>query len=166
MMTKKITMLLTMFIFLGGIYAQDYEYIGAKKCKICHNKPEKGEQYKKWAEGPHAKAMEVLSETEAKDPKCLKCHSTAAAADQDLLTEYITVEEGVSCESCHGPGSVYKKIKIMKSREESVANGLVIPTEEVCVKCHNEESPNFKGFNFDEYFAKIAHSHPEGWDEE
>jgi hypothetical protein len=38
--------------------------------------------------------------------------------------------------------------------------GLVIPDEQVCIKCHNEESPDFKGFDFDEYFAKIAHPDP------
>ncbi|NOZ48159.1 MAG: cytochrome C554 [Chlorobi bacterium] len=166
MKTKMLFLMALSLILFSGVNAQDYEYIGAKKCKMCHNKPDKGEQYNKWAAGPHAKAMEVLNAEEAQDAKCLKCHSTAGAADEDMLTDYITVEEGVSCESCHGPGSVYKNLKIMKSREESMANGLILPTDEVCRKCHNEESPNFKGFNFEEYVAKIAHPYPEGWDEE
>lgn len=166
MLIKKISLIAALFLFIGTSFAQDYEYIGAKKCKMCHNKPEKGEQYKKWTESKHSKAMEVLSDAEKEDPNCTKCHSTAASVDEDLLTEYITVEEGVSCESCHGPGSVYKNIKIMKDREQSIANGLVLPTEEVCLKCHNDESPNFKGFNFEEYVAKISHAYPEGWDDE
>ena len=166
MMTKKITLLFTMLIFVLGLSAQDYEYIGAKKCKMCHNKAEKGEQYNKWLGNAHAKAMESLNAEEAKDPKCLKCHSTAGSVDADLLTDYITVEEGVSCESCHGPGSVYKNIKFMKNQELGLANGLILPTEEVCVKCHNDESPDFKGFNYEEYVAKIAHPYPEGWDAE
>jgi hypothetical protein len=29
------------------------------------------------------------------------------------------------------------------------------------MKCHNEESPTFAGFNFDESWAKIAHPVPE-----
>jgi len=137
----------------------EYEYIGAAKCKICHNSPTKGAQYKIWAASPHAKAMEVLSATEAKDPKCTKCHSTALAADPDLVAT-ITVKEGVSCESCHGPGSAYKVMSVMKSREKSMAKGLIIPDEKVCRKCHNEESPNFKGFDFKTYAAKIAHPIP------
>jgi len=162
MSTKKLFLFICSVFFIGSaLLAQDYEYIGAKKCKMCHNKVEKGEQYNKWVAGPHAKAMESLNSDEAKNPKCLKCHSTAGGGDQDLMTEYITVKEGVSCESCHGPGSVYKNLKIMKSREESIKNGLILPTKEVCVKCHNEESPNFKGFNFEEYTAKIAHPVPE-----
>ncbi|NOZ47587.1 MAG: cytochrome C554 [Chlorobi bacterium] len=144
-------------LYVSGLNAQDYEYIGVKKCKMCHNKEEKGNQYKIWSESKHAHAMEALNAEEAKDPKCLKCHSTAAGAPEDMLSDYITVEEGVSCESCHGPGSAYKSSKIMKDREEAIKNGLVIPTEEVCKKCHNEESPNYKGFDFKEYSAKIAH---------
>ena len=28
----------------------------------------------------------------------------------------------------------------------------------ICRKCHNEGSPNYKGFNYKEYSAKIAHN--------
>jgi len=140
--------------------AQDFEYIGAKKCKMCHNKKAKGEQYAVWLKGPHAKAMESLKGDEAKDPKCLKCHSTVGGVDPDLVPDGMTVKEGVSCETCHGPGSEYKGKKIMSSREESMKNGLILPTENVCKTCHNEESPDFKGFNFEEYVAKIKHMAP------
>lgn len=148
-------------LFLGGglLNAQEYEYIGAAKCKMCHNKPATGAQYKIWADGPHAKAMESLSAEEAKDPKCIKCHSTAATVDESLLAG-LKVEEGVSCESCHGPGSAYKTNTIMKDREKSIANGLIIPDEQLCRKCHNEESPTFKGFDYAEYVKKIAHPIP------
>jgi hypothetical protein len=90
---------------------------------------------------------------------CLKCHATFAEFDKSLH-QGIKLDEGVSCESCHGPGSVYKSMSIMKSREKSLANGLIIPTKEVCVKCHNEESPTFKGFNYEEYVARISHDDP------
>jgi hypothetical protein len=64
---------------------------------------------------------------------------------------------GVQCEACHGPGSEYKALTVMKSREKAVAAGLVIPTEKVCVGCHNAaKMPNFKGFNFAE-MSKKAH---------
>lgn len=160
MVAKRISLIVVIILFIGNLLAQDYEYIGAAKCKMCHNKAEKGEQYNKWKAGPHAKAMASLNDTEAKDSKCLKCHSTAKSVDEDLLTDFITVKEGVSCESCHGPGSVYKSMVIMKSREKSLANGLILPTKEVCIQCHNEESPTFKGFDYDEYVAKITHPNP------
>ena len=160
MISKKMILFLGMVFFAGTtMTAQTYKYIGAPKCKMCHNKPDKGEQFNKWTAGPHAKAMESLSAEEAKDPKCLKCHSTVGHIDAGLVAS-IKVEEGVSCESCHGPGSAYKGASVMKSRELSMAKGLILPTEEVCKSCHNEESPDFKGFDFSEYVAKIAHPNP------
>ncbi|MBN1985729.1 MAG: cytochrome c family protein [Prolixibacteraceae bacterium] len=157
---KKLMFLLGLaIIFSSAAMAQDFKYIGAAKCKMCHNKPDKGEQFNKWEAGPHAKAMESLKGEEKNDPKCLKCHSTAASVDKSLVAT-IKVEEGVSCESCHGPGSVYKSAAIMKNQKLSLSKGLILPTEEVCIQCHNEESPTFKGFNFDEYVAKIAHDDP------
>ena len=139
--------------------AQDFEYVGSKKCKMCHNKDAKGAQYKQWVESKHAKAMESLNAEEAKDPTCLKCHSTHGSVDPDLVLT-LKVEEGVSCESCHGPGSKYYPSGIMKSREKAMAKGLILPTKEVCVECHNEKSPHFKGFNFDEYVKLITHPAP------
>jgi len=173
-MSKMNFILILCLIFFSGksITAQDFEYIGAAKCKMCHNKETTGKQYTKWSEGPHAKAMESLKSEKAKqiakekgiadastDAKCVKCHSTVGHTDKKLhLT--ITAEEGVSCETCHGPGSVYKSITIMKSREKSLENGLIIPDEKLCKKCHNEESPTYKEFNFAEASKKIAHLNP------
>ena len=156
----KLSFLLGMFIILStSLNAQDAKYIGAAKCKMCHNKADKGEQYNKWLADPHSKAMASLKGAEASNPKCLKCHSTAASVDQGLVAS-ITVAEGVSCESCHGPGSLYKTATIMKDQKMSLAKGLIIPDEKVCKKCHNEQSPHYKGFNYKEYVAKIAHDDP------
>jgi len=157
---KKIIFLLVMSMFtIGLVNAEDFKYIGAAKCKMCHNKAEKGEQYNKWASSKHAKAMESLKGADAKNPKCLKCHSTAASVDQSLVAT-ITPEEGVSCESCHGPGSAYKVATIMKNHALAMSKGMIMPEEKVCKKCHNEESPNYKGFNYKEALAKIAHDDP------
>ncbi len=152
-------------VLLGGLLmanapsGADFYYIGAGKCKPCHNSAAKGEQYKQWASTPHANAMKSLKGDELKNPKCLKCHSTAAAVSEKLR-ETITIEEGVSCESCHGPGSAYKTIPIMKDRAKSIANGLIIPDEKLCKTCHNAESPTFKGFDYKTAFAKITHPRP------
>jgi hypothetical protein len=156
---RKLMFLLGLALMISSAaFAQNYKYIGADKCKMCHNKPNKGEQYNKWAEGPHANAMESLKGADAENPKCLKCHSTAAAHPD--MAASIKVEEGVSCESCHGPGSIYKSAGIMKNRKLAMSKGLIIPDEQLCRTCHNEESPTFKGFNYEEYVAKIAHDDP------
>ena len=173
-MSKLNVFLILCLAFLSGmsLQAQDYEYIGALKCKMCHNKSTTGKQYTIWSEGPHAKAMETLKTDAAKkiasekgiaDPAtadaCVKCHSTTGHTDAKLHLS-ITQEEGVSCETCHGPGSVYKSMAIMKSREKSLENGLIIPDENLCKQCHNDESPTFKGFDFAEYSKEIAHPNP------
>ncbi len=160
MLIKNLLLFICLGFFMGNTsLAQDYEYIGAVKCKMCHNSTTKGQQYKKWSEGPHANAMKKLSAADAKNPKCLKCHSTTGSTDKSLHAT-ITVKEGVSCESCHGPGSVYKSISIMKSQEKSIAKGLIVPDEKLCKKCHNEQSPDFKGFDYKTYSEKIAHPKP------
>ncbi|MDA3954492.1 MAG: cytochrome c family protein [Bacteroidales bacterium] len=164
---KLLLIVCSVFLVVSLTKAQDHEYIGAAKCKMCHNKEVKGKQYDVWKEKSHANAYETLASEEAKkfsadaqnDPKCLKCHSTYHSASADLMAT-IKAEEGVSCESCHGPGSVYKSMSIMKDHQKSLDNGLIIPTEALCKTCHNEESPTYKVFNYKEALAKIAHPNP------
>jgi cytochrome c peroxidase len=170
--TMKKLLLFVFAMFAGSyLFAQEFEYIGAAKCKMCHNKPETGKQYDQWKSTGHSKAFETLKSPEAlkiaqekgiadpsKDQKCLKCHATAAInADLNLS---ITMEEGVSCETCHGPGSGYKSMAVMKSREQSLAKGLIIPDEKLCKTCHNSESPTFKSFDFATASKTIAHPNP------
>ncbi len=161
MLTKFLSLLLIggLILALTPADALSKEYIGVAKCKMCHNKPATGAQYAKWAASTHAKAFQSLKGAEAKNPKCLKCHSTAFGLELSE-TQTITVEEGVSCESCHGAGSGYKTATVMKDRAKSIAAGMIIPDEKLCRKCHNPESPNYKEFNFKTYSAKIAHPNP------
>ncbi|MBT8401351.1 MAG: cytochrome c family protein [Rhodothermia bacterium] len=160
------------------LVVEDVEFTGAAKCKTCHRKPESGEQYPKWEEGPHSKAFMTLASDEAKaiaaergidnpqeSAECLQCHVTAYDAPAELLGAKYSVEEGVGCESCHGAGGNYYKKSTMKSitagEIEGSSVGLVTPSEATCTGCHNENSPTFKGFDFEEYSAKIAHPIPE-----
>ncbi len=149
-------------------------YVGVDGCKMCHKKEATGDQYGKWSAGPHAGAYATLATDAAKEAatkagiegnpqeaaECLKCHVTAAGADAALLGKKYKVEDGVGCESCHGPGDEYKSMKIMKDHDAAVAAGLNVPNAETCTTCHNEDSPTFAGFDFDEYAAKIAHKIP------
>lgn len=173
MLTKRTLIIAIVAMFAGSaLYSQNFKYIGAAKCKMCHNKPPKGEQYNKWMAGPHASAMKTLAGDAAKkiaadkgiadpaaDAACIKCHSTVGHIDAKLVAG-IKMEEGVSCESCHGPGSMYKSPSVMKRRDLALTKGLILPTEEVCKKCHNEESPTYKEFDFATASAKIAHPDP------
>ena len=148
-------------LFIGGnsLKAQEFEYIGAAKCKLCHNKRLTGDQYKIWAQSKHAKAMESLTNAEKQDPKCIKCHSTAGSVNKDMLAG-LKMSEGVSCESCHGQGSGYKSLSVMKNHKKSLAKGLIMPTKKVCLRCHNTECSHYKKFNYDEFVKRIAHPVP------
>lgn len=162
------------FSLIGGnaLMAQQFKYIGAEKCKICHNKPATGDQYKQWAGSLHAQALKSLNSEESwayakknniadpnKEPKCLKCHSTAGSVTAAEIAT-LTAAEGVSCESCHGPGSMYKSPAIMKNQAMSIKNGLIIPNEQTCLKCHNKDNPFYKPFNYATAFPKVAHPNP------
>ncbi|MBD3224452.1 MAG: cytochrome C554 [Caldithrix sp.] len=181
MLRKLFVSFISLLILLSfTLFAQENEkeflYVGVDKCKICHMSSKIGKQYPIWKEGPHANALESLSseksmkfakENGIEDPtkadQCLNCHATMATVDKNLIDPKgkLSMEEGVSCESCHGPGSEYRKMSIMKDHEKSLANGLVLPTEEVCVTCHNEDNPFHKPFNYEEAVTKIQHPIPE-----
>lgn len=173
MKANKGIMMICLCLFFGSVVsAQTFKYIGAEKCKVCHNKPATGDQYGKWLKDPHSQAIKTLSNKEsmdyakkngiadpAKEPKCLKCHSTFDRADAKLRAT-ITKTEGVSCETCHGPGSSYKTPAIMKNRAQALKTGMIISDEKLCLGCHNKENPFFKEFNYKTYSEKIAHPNP------
>lgn len=173
MLSKKTFIIALLAIFAGSaMQAQSFKYIGSAKCKMCHMKPDKGDQYNIWLKSPHANAMKALSTDEAKkiaaekgiadpstDAACIKCHSTVGHIDAKLVAG-IKITEGVSCESCHGPGSMYKGASVMRSRELALKKGMILPTEEVCKTCHNSESPTYKAFDYATFSAKIAHPDP------
>jgi hypothetical protein len=175
-------------VLAGGAAGGEFQYVGAKKCRTCHKKELIGNQYGHWEDSRHAKAFETLASDKAleyaqkkgiqgppqKADECVKCHVTAYGADpSEIGLKPLNPADGVQCESCHGPGSGYKKKKIMSDREEAVANGLVIPDEEVCLRCHNDESPAWDpakyvladgspaGFDFEQAKKEIEHPIPE-----
>jgi hypothetical protein len=173
MIVKRLISIITLALLIGSLSsAQSFKYIGAEKCKMCHNKPATGDQYGKWLKDPHSQAIKTLSNKEsldyaknngisdpAKEPKCLKCHSTFDRVDPKLRAT-IAQAEGVSCESCHGPGNLYKSPSIMKNVEQAKKMGLVLPDEKLCITCHNKENPFHKEFNFKTYWAKVSHTNP------
>ncbi|MBD3299640.1 MAG: hypothetical protein GF341_13370, partial [candidate division Zixibacteria bacterium] len=114
-------------------------------CKMCHKT-----EFESWEETPHAKAWESLTAEEQKNDECIGCHSVGKDADGELIT-------GVGCEACHGPGSEYKKMSIMKDHAKSVAAGLMTPDEEWCKRCHNPNNPNHETFVFDEFMKTGVH---------
>jgi hypothetical protein len=158
------------------VRAQDavgYTYLGVKSCAgVCHKTEKQGNQFGIWEKTGHAQAYVTLTTAKANDiakgkglaapaaesPECLQCHALPADAKVD-------VKDGVQCEICHGPGSGYKGLSVMKDKAKSIAAGMTeyrdqAAIEKQCRTCHNEKSPTFKGFNFEERWAKIRHDVP------
>lgn len=155
-----------------GDKKEEMKVMGAKKCKICHSTDKKaGTHFKMWEEELHSKAFEALLSDKAKeaakkhgiedpskDERCLACHTTKGSP---------ALEEGVSCEACHGPAEKYLKPHEKEGYDAAVALGMTpfktMEKEEIaktCAQCHREDPLNdfHKEFNFDEFWAKIDHT--------
>jgi len=160
---------------IGGIFAlaavgQNFTCVGAQKCQICHRTENQGQQYPIWEKSNHSKSFAALNTPQAasaaqalgvkdptNDPLCLKCHAPLFDKAPDLKAE------GVSCEVCHGPGSEYKKLSIMKNKDEAVKNGLkpyanADAAKAWCLTCH--EKAHGKSFDFAAAWDKIKHTIP------
>jgi len=147
-------------------------YTGVKVCALCHKTEARGGQVAIWEKSKHAQAYTALTTPEANEiakakgittpaaesPACLECHAIVGDAKAD-------VKDGVQCEMCHGPGSGYRALSVMKNKAESIAAGMTeykdpAAIEARCRKCHNERSPTTKVFNFEERWAAIRHPAP------
>ena len=162
-------------------------YVGSQKCAICHKEKLLGSQFFVWKAGPHARAYETLASDRAfefaaaagidEEPQeareCLRCHVTGyGLPPESFARRRPNLDEGVGCESCHGPGKDYRNEKVMSDLELAKSKGLRIPGEKDCRKCHNEDSPAWDperyeladgrrvGFDFERAAAMIAHPIP------
>jgi len=190
------------FIFFSfDLIAAPAQFVGVQSCSmgICHGSKKTGDAYAKWKSTKHAGAYDTLGTARAKelaktvnlagDPQqsieCLICHSTGAGLAKDQFKKTFFKagkgiragkENGVQCENCHGPGSLYKG-KMKKLRKERLAGGdelakkygLTRPTEETCKQCHVAEvkvngvtykNPAFKPFDYNERKKNISHLMP------
>ena len=138
------------------------EYVGINKCKMCHSK-----QFKAWQATKHANAWVGLQHA---DPKfahelaeklsvklegkpetvdgCVTCHVTGfhlpggyPGADSLKTAALINV----TCENCHGPGSLHIAAK-PEDRKKFINKDTGV---KLCQQCHTANtSPKF---NFEEY---------------
>jgi hypothetical protein len=153
-----------------------HKYVGAKMCSFCHRGEKKGMAFEIWQKSKHASAYKTLEGAEAakiakekglrkaasESPECLKCHVPTTGLDKSLLTSSYDTKDGVQCEACHGPGSDYKSITVMKDLKKATAAGLLIDKDDpkLCENCHNPESPTYKKFVYKDFWAKIKHAVP------
>ncbi|MDH5751696.1 MAG: cytochrome c family protein [Deltaproteobacteria bacterium] len=201
---KSISLVLFSLIFVvawtvsvpSSAKAGDPQYIGVEGCtKKCHKKDKDGNALKAWQESKHSKTYKILGEEKAmkrgkengvdnpqSDKRCLICHVTAYGESDDKFDKKFKKEDGVQCETCHGPGSEYKKKKVMqkihkergkgdKKKESATGKklGMHFPSEETCKRCHVKEitingetfkNPSWEEFDYAKRSDKIKHPVP------
>jgi hypothetical protein len=153
-----------------GVRAPSPEYVGSSACTSCHLDMAAANPYVTWVSSRHGHAYWRLGSDWAlflarlrphnadladpmADERCLLCHVTGRQNDDALFAESFRAEEGVGCESCHGPGSRYIDPEVMADREAFLANGGIVPTPATCRSCHRRA----EDFDFDEMWPKVAH---------
>lgn len=66
--------------------------------------------------------------------RCKLCHKLQY--DSWSTTAHAKRDPPLDCESCHGAGSEYKTLSVMKDPEKARAAGLILPGGDFCTTCH------------------------------
>jgi hypothetical protein len=139
-------------------------YVGAGFCKQCHEQPRGRNtdyvcltEYKKWStEDKHSQAYRVLTGERSRkmadilgwkvetDDRCLNCHTANVLKDQ--RSNDFDIRDGVSCDACHGPASLWivrhadKKWRTtpIAEKEKLGMHDVRDPVQlsRLCVSCH------------------------------
>jgi len=128
-------------------------YAGSRRCKVCHY-----EIYESWSKTKHARAFDALSEQDASRPECLRCHTTGYRKGGFGSDGNLVDLRGVQCEACHGAGLRYSRASVMRQPALSRELGLTDVDSLTCVRCHNQQSPAFKGFAYKAGLQTGTHS--------
>ena len=158
----KIAIAVSLFLAwsMASAAAGPYTFTGVGLCSMCHRGDTNHLIFEKWLASKHAGAFKRLdpAKGEDKNPECVGCHTTGfGAGGYAIGADNAAKFEGVQCEACHGAGSAYKAVAVMKNRTLALQNGLIVPTEETCKTCHRSASPTFKGFDFTQALKMIDH---------
>ena len=124
-------------------------FIGSQACQACHEA-----DFATWQASAHSHAWDTLEQAFAHvDSSCQRCHTTGYGLTGGFVKR--TAKDAmqrvdVGCESCHGPSSLH------------VANTSVSTpwqAADTCLVCHDHE--NSPQFQYDSYWAQIAHGNQE-----
>ncbi len=158
-----------------GIKADSPRYVGSHVCLTCHSDAERGHQNVSWMASNHVRAYWRLESDWAlflaqrlhqyqdivdpvDDDRCLLCHTVGRQDPDSIYDVTFRPEEGVGCEACHGPGSMYANSETMSDHEAFLAAGGRVPDEKTCRSCHRDS----ERFDWAEMWPEIEHSLPPG----
>jgi len=168
---KKLAFLVVMTAFATtALLSQTPTYGGSAKCAMCHKTDAQGKQFPIWQASKHSQSVAALSSPDAakkaqamnvqnpaSSPACFKCHAPLFEKAPEIKAE------GVTCEVCHGAGSEYRKLNVMKDKALAVKSGLIIygspeAIKKQCLTCH--ENAHGIAFDFAASWDKIKHPKP------
>jgi len=124
--------------------------LGNAACAECHAK-----ETKAFAKDPHAAAMKTLRTRDAaEDVTCVRCHAVEKVTPAKTAADFH--QDGVGCESCHGPGEQHVAAK--GGTENIVGLGDSCPVcivEAICTRCHTPEQD--ADWDLDAALKKVKH---------
>ncbi len=159
--------LLLVALLTAEVMATDAEqataqYVGVELCRTCHEAEAIGNQVARWTGSPHARSYLALAtgatemidrqargmvnegygrtiteqaERLGSESNCLACHATGAGSGERQTTFHS--EDGVQCETCHGPGSYHVAARLQGNTEQATLRRLPLAG---CLGCHREKT--------------------------
>lgn len=112
-------------------------FVGPETCRTCHQV-----QYDLWRDSRHSHSYDtLLKQGEQATSMCLRCHTTGFPEESGFSTAQATPHlAAVTCEACHGPGSVHVEER-QQGGEVTEYGNVNCPrcqAARICVLCHRE----------------------------
>lgn len=143
-------------------------HVGSETCKTCHES-----EHAWWGADSHANAMASLQGKEhegapaAGQVACVRCHASPKSHGGPTPTamDAFLPDEGVGCESCHGPGGEHVASKGAPGTIEGLGDDCpVCVLESLCTSCHTTEWDS--SWNLDKRLGQVKHVPPGATNEE
>jgi Cytochrome c554 and c-prime len=129
-----------------AVPARASDLVGPESCRACH-----AEAYRIWSQGPHARAVDSLTQDQRRSALCLSCHSR-----DEQRSNPLDPVAGVSCETCHGGGRYYQPAVVMRDKDLARLFGMQ-DAPATCVACHGPGSPSAQPFDVKAALQRIDH---------
>jgi hypothetical protein len=193
--------ILFLFVPTPRIFAQETpptvsapKFLGSQSCSAssCHGGAgEKSKQYTIWSthDFHHARPYATLETARserlaevlkignpAQSARCTVCHAPFATVPAERLGHDVTVTEGISCESCHGPAEnwIRSHTRPDYTHADRIAAGMrdvrnLYVRANTCVACHQNIDPEIRAAGHPELIFEMdgqSATMPKHWKEQ